>query len=51
MIKITKSDLREFLHDEMERDPTNEEVEEFEDYVVIDIGDWLRDNYKAWRDP
>ncbi len=48
MIKISRAELREFLTMKLERVPSKRELLEFEDFVLIDIPDWLRDNWKAW---
>ncbi len=48
MIKVSRAELREFLTMKLERTPTEQEVIEFENFVVIDVPDWLTDNYKSW---
>ena len=48
MIKVSRAELREFLEWKMERDPSKQEVIEFENFVAIDIPEWLKDNWKSW---
>ncbi len=48
MIKVSRAELQEFLAMKLERSPTRREILEFENFVLIDIPDWLRDNWKAW---
>ncbi len=50
LIEISSEEVAEFLEEEIEREPTPEEVKQFEEYLVDDIYEWMRDNYKAWSD-
>lgn len=47
-IVITKQEIAKFLKSELERKPTEEEINGFMGFLKIDIYEWLRDNFKAW---
>ena len=47
-IVITRRTIAEFLEGQLGRKPSEKEVDEFMDYIEVDIYEWLRDNFKAW---
>jgi len=47
-IVIRRGDLRECLKRLLERNPTDEELLKFREWIERDVGEWLRDNAKSW---
>ena len=47
-IVITKEELCDALREELGRDPTREEQKRFQEFCVVDIGDWLSYNAKSF---
>jgi hypothetical protein len=44
---LSEKDVLEFLLDEMPK-VSEAKLKEFIDYLMSDVGEWLRDNYKSW---
>ena len=49
-IYVTISALRNALKDRLDREPTEDELQHFINYVEVDIDQWLRDNAKAFME-
>lgn len=45
-IVITPEDLKDYLTTQLEREPTQKELEAFRDCVIRDQSQWLTDNAK-----
>jgi hypothetical protein len=45
---LSKEGCRETLKDELKREPTEDEVKSYWDWLNKDIGQWLTDNTKSW---
>jgi len=47
-IYVTVTAMKDALKDRMDKQPTQEELADFIDYVANDIREWLRDNARAF---
>ncbi|NVL93343.1 MAG: hypothetical protein HWN71_09965 [Desulfobacterales bacterium] len=47
-IIIKREDVAEYLETQLDREPTFKEVEDFLDYLEVDVPQWLRDNAKTF---
>jgi predicted RNA-binding Zn-ribbon protein involved in translation (DUF1610 family) len=45
---FSKEQCGESLKEELEREPTEEEVKSFWEWLTLDAGQWLNDNMKSW---
>lgn len=50
MIRITKNMMRKTLKNYFEEDYTEGMIAKFEDYLIVDIEQWLRDNVKSYAE-
>ena len=49
-IYVTVSAMRDALKDQLDREPTDNALKHFINYVEVDITQWLRDNAKAFAE-
>jgi uncharacterized protein YbcI len=47
-IVIAKDEIRNALKEKLGRDPTRKELKRFQEFCVVNIGDWLSDNEKSF---
>jgi hypothetical protein len=47
-LTIESEEIKEALKEELGREPTLDEYEEFLSYLEIDVADWLRENAKTF---
>ena len=47
-IVIAKDEIKDALREKLGRDPTKAELKRFQEFCVVDIGDWLSDNAKSF---
>jgi hypothetical protein len=47
-LTIESEEIKEALEEELGREPTLDEYEEFLSYLEIDVADWLRENAKTF---
>jgi len=49
VIRVTLNDLKQILNDTLNREATDEEAEGFKEYLELDLGTWLSDNAKTFK--
>lgn len=46
---ITRAVIRDFIQEYAEQKPTDELIDDFIDYLNIDVCEWLKDNWKCYK--